>query len=68
MPEGEGCEPVAIMFGRRWMEDFRAFVLIAVAVTMAIAATAVMADPRWPPKIPHLWPLQIPPLDEIAMM
>jgi hypothetical protein len=24
--------------------------------------------PRWPPKIPHLWPLQIPPLDELAMM
>ncbi len=24
--------------------------------------------PRWPPKIPHLWPLQIPPLDETAMM
>ncbi len=29
-----------------------------------------LADPfpRWPPKIPHLWPLQIPPLDELAMM
>ena len=24
--------------------------------------------PRRPPKIPHLWPLQNPPLDELAMM
>jgi len=28
----------------------------------------VTPTPRWPPKIPHLWPLQIPPLDELAMM
>ena len=27
-----------------------------------------LTGPRWPPKIPHLWPLQIPPLDEFAMM
>jgi hypothetical protein len=39
-----GCEPVAIKLGRRRLEDFRAFLLIAVAVAMATAATAVMAD------------------------
>jgi hypothetical protein len=26
------------------------------------------SKPRRPPKIPHLWPLQNPPLDELAMM
>lgn len=32
------------------------------------AAESKLASPRWPPKIPHPWPLQLPPLDELAMM
>jgi hypothetical protein len=28
----------------------------------------ILQVPRWPPKIPHLWPLQTPPLDGLAMM
>jgi hypothetical protein len=34
----------------------------------AIENLNIQSFPRWPPKIPHLWPLQIPPLDELAMM
>jgi hypothetical protein len=26
------------------------------------------AIPRWPPKLLHLWPLETPPLDELALM
>jgi hypothetical protein len=39
--------------GVRWLRDPKAL---------------ICTGPRWPPKIPHLWPLQIPPLDELEMM
>jgi hypothetical protein len=38
------------------------------AIPFAGGALSAIAGPRWPPKIPHLWPLQIPPLDELEMM
>jgi cation transport ATPase len=40
---------------------------IGAAYLYSLVAT-VAPNPRWPPKIPHLWPLQIPPLDGLAMM
>jgi hypothetical protein len=59
--------------------SFLGMSMIALVIGLALLAQAdantnsdllriFVAVPRWPPKIPHLWPLQIPPLDELAMM
>ena len=64
------CPKCQSLARAEWIEHRQAELLdcqyfhVVFTLPQEIAAIA----PRWPPKIPHLWPLQIPPLDELAMM